>query len=233
MLALEFLDAPVIKQVTGTVGDAQFVWALLSSGEQTLDVTTTERQQSRLVESWKRLVGLMPIENRRLAAALHYFHTACRLERVGQSGWEFLPEILLNLSKVLETLFPPPSGTGTIDSARAGLRQVGLIDDAIERDFVPVIALRNFLDVGHPSLAVFAQSDLEVVQHFCEKVEASFRDMLRVVTDEVRRGQLALADFTREPREDVLRVIERIRVEAVPTEPSPAVTSSDDAGVGA
>lgn len=210
VLTLEFVDAPQVVRVTGRVGEAEFVWALLSTADAS-DVTNTERQEERLADSWNRMSALMPMEKRRLAAAVCYFSAACRLELAGAFAWEFLSDILMNLAKVLETLFPPSGDVGSIDASRAGLRSLAMGDEQIERDFVPVLALRNALDVGHPSLAVFDQADLEVVQRYCESVVAPFRAMLADAFAAVELGVLVLAPFEREPRREVVRVIEQIR----------------------
>lgn len=210
VLTLEFLDAPRVVRVTGRVGEAEFVWALLATGH-AFEVTNTERQEKRLADSWNRMLALMPMEKRRLASAVCYFSAACRLELAGDFAWEFLSDILLNLAKVLETLFPPSGDIGSIDASRAGLRSLGMGDEQIERDFIPVLALRNALDVGHPSLAVFHQTDLEVVQRYCQSVIAPFRAMLADAFAAVEHGRLVLAPFEREPRREVVRVIEQIR----------------------
>lgn len=210
VLTLELVDAPRVVRVTGRVGEAEFVWALLATGH-AFEVTNTERQEERLADSWNRMLALTPMENRRLAAAVCYFSAACRLELAGDFAWEFLSDILLNLAKVLETLFPPSGDMRSIDASRAGLRSIQIGDEQIERDFIAVLALRNALDVGHPSLAVFDQTHLKVVHRYCESVIRPFRAMLAHAFAALEDGRLVLAPFEREPRLEVVRVIEQIR----------------------
>ena len=225
LLNLEFSDTPIITKIVGWVGEAPFVWALPSSAY-AVEVTNTERQQDKIMRSLARLPPLFPIENRRLAAALHYYFVACRLERVGNSPWEFLSEILLNLAKVLETLFPPSGDEGTMDSARAGLSQLGFESEEIERDFVSVIALRNYLDVGHPSLALFEEGQLAVVHDFCEGVEQPFRDMLARLIDQISEGALEIAPYeATAPRSEVMAIIDRIAARAGQEHPPPEPAS--------
>src|SRR5262245_22147581 len=109
LLNVEFVDPPVIERVEGKVGDVSFRWELLK-WYASYDVTTKDLQETRFAETWQRFDTIAPIENRRLLAALYYFHLACRLERVGHSPWEFMGEVILNLSKILEALFNGPEG---------------------------------------------------------------------------------------------------------------------------
>lgn len=114
----DFVDAPGVVAVTGNIGDIEFKWAY-TNYPVTLDVTSKQIQERRFYESWERLQLLLLAENRRLFAALNYFYVACRLAVVGASPWEFTAEIVMNLSKVLEVLFPA-SPNKTIEAARAG-----------------------------------------------------------------------------------------------------------------
>jgi hypothetical protein len=211
LLCLDFIDAPTVKRVTGAVGDSNYVWAFVRSGSFSFDVTSTHIQEERLVRTYERLTAVLPPNRRRVVAAVHYFQVACRLARVGQSSWEFLSEVLLNLSKCLEVLFPADSARGTIDAARGGLDRLGFSTTEIERDFVPVIALRNALDVGHPSLGIFKADDAEVVHRYCEDVESAFRDMLRRLVDAINEGTFEPAHANTDPSREALGVIRRIR----------------------
>jgi hypothetical protein len=73
---------------------------------------------------------------------------------VAVTAGEFLAEALPNYTKVLVVLFPGQPGVETMDSARAGLRQLGYPDLEIERDFIPAMALRSHIDVAHVYLGV-------------------------------------------------------------------------------
>ena len=54
-----------------------------------------------------------------------------------------MPEMILNLSKVLEVLFPPDGAGRTLDAARRGLTALGFSRTEIEGDYIPAMALRN------------------------------------------------------------------------------------------
>jgi hypothetical protein len=118
---------------------------------------------------------------------------------------------LLNYAKILEVLFPGPSGR-TIDSARAGLAELRFLTGEIEAWFVPALALRNNIDVAHVSLAVFKQGDLEVLHKYSGGAEGHFRTLLARVCDEVATGRWELPEYRNDgPSDAVSATIEGLR----------------------
>jgi hypothetical protein len=210
MLNIDLIDSPVIRQVTGTVGTAQFVWGLLS-GQSHFDITNKDQQQERVALAWDRLQLIVPPERRRVLAAAHYFYVACRLERAGHTPYEFMSEVLLNLSKTLETLFPGSPGE-TIESARAGLKRLGYSSKEVEKNFIPAIALRNNIDVGHVSLTIFTTDQLSILHQYTEEAEKAFREMLIRVFDLMTSDEFVSVPYSdSKSHSDASAVIERLR----------------------
>ncbi|MEU8076785.1 hypothetical protein AB0B31_15180 [Catellatospora citrea] len=210
-LNVEFIDAPVITEVTGRVGDAEFVYQHAKRASP-VDLTNQQRQIERLTDSWGR-VQLLRHADRRVVAALHYFHVACRLERAGHTPWEFMAEVLLNYTKLLEVLFP--NGDKTIDGTRMGAQQLGFTSAFVDEWFVPALSLRNDIDVAHVSLADFEPDQLAVLHTYTERAERHFRDLLR-------RVMAGVADKTFNPpsakgsgHTKASKIIERMRAAQV------------------
>jgi hypothetical protein len=119
LLNLEFADPPVVSRVDGTIGGAAFRWEL-ANWQMQFRTTTQEQQEAAVQRSWERIrtIGKDPY-GRRIVAAIHYFYVACRLARQAGTPGEFLAEVLLNLAKTLEVLFPMSrNDAGTIESSR-------------------------------------------------------------------------------------------------------------------
>jgi hypothetical protein len=181
LLNVGFHDPPVIQMTEGELNGVAFCWELQATAS-AFDVTTTERLQDWFALSWQRLNLVANPQNRRLLRALHYFHVATRLERAGHSSWEFLAEIVLNLSKVLVVLFPPTQpDEQPRDAVRHGLSRFGYDERTIERDFLPAMALRDTLDVAHVSLVALPTSSLRLIYAFTERAESSFRELLSTI----------------------------------------------------
>ena len=114
------MDPPYVERVEGTIGSTSFAWVLAEWRAQHR-TTTQEQQQQRFAHAWDRMSAISEPRRRRLVAGLHCFHVACRLAREGCTAGEFIAEVVLNLAKSLEVLFPPPGDGRTRDTARAGL----------------------------------------------------------------------------------------------------------------
>lgn len=196
LLNLELADPPVVERVEGRIGDAPFRWELKDWKMEFL-TTTQELQEQRVALSWARFDLISKPGNRRLIAALHYFHIACRLCRAGNSPWEFMSEAILNLSKILEVLFPPTRGDGqTIKAAKEALGKLGYTEVEIDRDFVPAMELRNNIDSAHVDLSLFSRDQLRTLHAYTESAEFAFRSMLRKLIDQIESGKYDLMQYT-------------------------------------
>lgn len=210
LLSTEFADPPYVEKVYGRVGKVPFEW-IMASYKPYLRLTKIEDTKNSILTSWKRLNILDVPQNSRIIASLHYFHVACRLKAAGDSPWEFMAEVILNLCKVLEALFPP-SGTGkSMDSARAGLENLGYSETEIERDFIPAMALRNNIDSAHVDLSVFPTEQLKVIINYTDTAEDAFQKMLQRLIAKTQEGIYFPAPYG-EPkiRQAAEKIIEKI-----------------------
>jgi hypothetical protein len=187
----QLADPPIISRIDGVIGDRQFRWEL-RGWAMGFDITTNENQQGRLVKAFDTIDVLSDTAHRRVFAALHYFHVACRLERVSGTPGEFLAEALLNYAKVLEVLFPPTAGLQSRESIRSGLRQLDFAHEDIESDYMPAIALRNEVDVAHVDLTLFTPDHLQALHRYVGRAERTFRQLLARVTDRLISGSFRI-----------------------------------------
>jgi hypothetical protein len=194
LLNVSFADPPYVEMVDGMAGPCSFRWELAEVWGW-YQITTQEKQEREFAEAWARMPVIAEPHRRRLVAALHYFHVACRLALVGATPGEFVAEVVLNWAKTLEVLFPP-AGDGKIrDAARAGLRDLGYSDAEVERDFVPAMALRNEIDVGHVELGLFTMGQLKTIHAFTEHAVSAFRAMLARLLERVASGGAEVASY--------------------------------------
>jgi hypothetical protein len=154
LLNVEFADPPVIVISSGRVGDVEFNWQVERTAGP-FEVVDQHVQEAKITAAWGRLALIADGGNVRLRTAAYYFYEACRLEQAGSAVSEFLAEILLNLAKTLEVLFPVTDQRGSRDTVRAKLHALGYSDEDVESYFLPAMALRDELDVAHINLASF------------------------------------------------------------------------------
>jgi hypothetical protein len=211
LLAVDFADPPIITRVDGRVGEVEFRWEL-ASWRASFEVTTQEKQEQSVLTSWQRIGFLSKPGSRRLLAALHYFHVALRLARRGEIAGEFLPEMVLNFSKALEVLFPPAGDGRTRDAVRAGLRSLGFSETDIEADYIPALALRNEIGVGHVALALFKVDQLSVIHGYVEHAESAFKILFSRIFEKLETCSFDIEPY--EPKSadgEAVQIIERLR----------------------
>lgn len=209
LLSLHFADPPIVERVEGSIGARLFRWEL-REWKFHFGVTDQDHQEKSVVLAWDRVVVVAARERRRLLAAIAYFHTAVRLLDVSHTPGEFLAESILNFSKVLEVLFPGPPQQ-TISSARAGLAQLGYSENDQDDLFIPAIALRNRIGVGHVDLTIFTSAQLESIHEYCEHASTSFRELLNRMFDRIADGSYDVAPGeASHPEPEDLRIIGRL-----------------------
>lgn len=214
LLAIEFADPPNIEGVDGQIGEVKFRWEL-EIWKSNVELTTQEKQELRVKASWERIDVISKPGRRRLLAALHYSHVAFRLAIRGEIPGEFLPEMVLNLSKVLEVLFPPSGGGKTRDAVRTGLLQLGFSETEIEADYLPAIALRNKIDVGHVYLSSFKVDQLALIHAYTDRAEIAFKLLLKRVLEKLGSGSFEVKPYKPKTADgEVLKILKRLQEHA-------------------
>jgi hypothetical protein len=211
LLNVAFADPPFIDRVDGVIGGDAFRWEL-SNWRMEFLTTTQEQQEQRAAKAWERMEILAERHRRRLIAGLHYFHLACRLAREGRTAGGFVAEVVLNLAKSLEVLFPPREDGRSRNAVRTQLRAIGFSEDEIEGNFIPAMALRNEIDVGHVELGLFKMDQLKIIHAFTERAETAFRTMFERLLKTIEEGKGDISAYEgRTPRKEAVDLIERLR----------------------
>ena len=190
LLNIYFAEPPVVKCTSGKVGACSFRW-ILDSLNSSFEVTSRDKQEHIVIDSFERLKIFNGTSNRRLAAALYYFYMARRLEEAGNSPYEFMSEIILNFNKVLEILLGDSR-----DKVRKELLNFGYTETEIEMKFIPIMILRNEFDVGHVFIKIINEEHLTLLYEYLNKSEKDFRDLFKKVIISVEDGSYI---FNEEP----------------------------------
>lgn len=211
LLNVEWADPPVVERVHGVIAGVPFRWEL-GIWKCQFRMTDQEKQEQRFVNSWQRMNLISEPTNARLFAALHFYYVAVRLRCRGTLAGEFLSEMILNLAKVLEVLFPPDGDGKSRDAARRGLRKLGFDEEDIEADYIPAMALRNEIDVGHVDLGLFKPDHLKLIHGYVERAEYAFHELLERVLTRVAEGSYEIPAYTRGPVQgSAVAVVERMQ----------------------
>jgi hypothetical protein len=106
-----------------------------------------------------------------------------------------MSESVLNLAKVLESLFPPAGDGKTRDAARKGLLALKYSEEEIEEWFIPALALRSEMDVAHVWLALLSSDQIEALTAYAENAVSRFRDLLTKVVQLSIDGDAQIPEY--------------------------------------
>ena len=190
LLNVEFLDPPLVIGVNVNIGGSQTTWSLRRTGG-VLEGTTQADLEQEAKQSWQRVEALNRPEYLRLLAALNYFYVGCRLLAAGHAAFEFMAEAILNFAKVLDVLFVS-GGQASREQVRMGLTTIGIPKGEIEREYIPLILLRNEFDIAHVALTYPSAEQFDTLHRFTEGAEGSIRDLLRELLRQLDAGTLKL-----------------------------------------
>jgi len=210
LLNIEYADPPVIKQIEREIGKTSFRWEL-AGWHAEFRTTTQEKQELAFVSSWER-IGLLSLPtNTRLLAALHFYYTAVRLLRRATIAGEFLPEAIMNFSKVLEVLFPPDGDGKTRNAARMRLEELEFTELEIEADYIPAMVLRNEIGVGHVDLGLFKPEQLTLIHGYVRRAEFSFHTLFQRLFEKIKSNEFTIKPYERKPiKGSALAVVNRL-----------------------
>ncbi len=202
-----------VTEISGQVGDVSFNFEYEMAGEDFLEIMP-EQIEERIRDAFRELAIVGQGQNLRLTASLYYFSVASRLKTVGQSPWEFMVEIILNLTKALEILFRRT--THWKDEIRNGLKELGYSGEEVERKFIPLIELRSNLDIAHPKITVPDHRQLQTLYEYLAVSSGNFYDLYGRLFRGINEGYFALPQtdglvFDKEDQKGFDRIIESIK----------------------
>ncbi len=182
LLALYYPEAPYVERTSGKVGDVEFGWEMQHAASFKRKVNCDDLV-GYIELCFTNLPFFEDLRYIRFAAALHYYHVTRRLVVTGNSPYEFMAEIILNLNKILEVLFGPRR-----DSVREELKKLGYSSEDIEIRFIPLMILRNEFDVGHAFLSVIDTDVLKELYSYLNFLEEDFCELLQRILRRMNDG---------------------------------------------
>jgi hypothetical protein len=168
-----FLPRPVTVTYARIVAGSAILRSELRRAAYAIEVVTEEDYLDRVRYAMSAADVILNGNHSALLAAAAYMHAAERLASIGNSPVEFAPEILLNLTKVLEVLFG-----NTRDRIRAGLTSLGYGEAEREGIFIPLVIMRNEIDVGHAKLTSLSPDVLDQLYSFLIDVPFSMKELI-------------------------------------------------------
>lgn len=198
-----------IESVDGTVAGQQ-VMALFPAESYSLLLASVDIE-SRFARVQSAILG-PAVENPsypRFVVSTRYFHHALRL--IAPTEVNYIPysvhaEVLLNLAKSIEILFGPSR-----NELRTRLRELGYSNVQIETQIVPIIIVRNEMDVGHPSSGNANPGEVAVLWRFVDRAIQNVTALLQNVSQYICQNQGFLTPLTDPGETDRAKFVSKIQ----------------------
>lgn len=211
LLNVELADPTAIVGVTLESEDGTYRLQYRGGAQRVDRDTSPELQAERIGATLRRLESPRVAQSSRLQAGLHYFHVAARLLTIAESPWEFMPEAVLNMNKVLEVLFASDRiCPNSNQQAREELARLG-VSERQRETLISVMKLRSHMDVAHVDTWEYPPDSLSGVHDLLRVAEPVMRDVLRTLVEKVDSGEFVLKpDWDSTPNEDVVELLGRL-----------------------
>jgi hypothetical protein len=168
-----------VEEVTGHIAPDFDLAYLITGFAHRLMILDTEQRKVFLDKAFG-FVDLPVPPAERLIVATIYFQQALRLVSPHEVHVPLLnisAEVFLNLSKCLETLFG-----GNRDKVREKCKTIGYSDDQIEEQIIPILVVRNELDIAHPVGTRISSDDIQTLRDYIFRSIENVRSILITVS---------------------------------------------------
>lgn len=184
MLSLKLGIYTSTSNVSGEVAGVGFTAIAPANVYSALIATVASDQRADLIQESLSLVNPNSKSYNRFATCCLYYRHALRLRSPRQvtfPPYTALPEVLLNLAKCIELLFSASSRNDLRDK----LKTVGYSKERIESQLIPILIIRNEVDVGHASSGITEDDEISVLRKFVDRSVLNVGSLLMAVSQKI------------------------------------------------
>jgi len=193
-----------VKLFTVMIGTEAFDF-VLSPVRRQLVAATAEENKARIKESLVDWMGFKE-EHRPFLSALSYFRQAHRLALIQPGAEPLVSEILLNLAKAIEVMFR----SSNRDEIRRQAATWGFPSEEIEEVMLPILILRNELDVAHVALAQLTVAERETIVEFALQAISNMEVIIERIAKGLFSGTIRLAPVSSAVAKDKRKLLTAI-----------------------
>lgn len=169
--------------------------------------TTEEKNVEHIVKSFERWLDI-PKGEEIFVIALYYYRHALQLSRIEPSPQTMIPEVILNLSKVLEILFHDANDT---DKFVDKCQRIGLENNFVEQKLKPILILRNKIGSGHAMAVPLSIEQKDMVQKFIMAAFHNVQFLIEFVWKQAKAGNYTFKPISQELNKSQQDLLERIQ----------------------
>lgn len=192
-----------IREFVVKIGESKFRFET-STHSYGITIATTEHNEGMATQSIQDWLALRP-ESVRLVMASYYWRHAMRLANLEPSRQSLTAEVILNLAKAIEIIL-----SSNRERLRSRAIEWGFESDFIEKRIIPVLLIRNKLDVAHVTTGPLSAEQHQVILDFTGVALTQVNTLIARVFEMSKSGDIELdpvsASMDKE-KEDLLQDI--------------------------
>lgn len=200
-----------VRSITGNISGRDFKVTYPGLAYSILVNEYSPAERGSVIAGAVNLVNVgSPSYLRYVTCCLYYQHALRFLSPYEVSFSEFvaLPEIILNLSKCIELLFP----SGSRDELKKSLLKTGYSEEQISSQLISIIILRNQFDVGHITSGGVTAEEIEILRQFCNRSVGNVRALLKSVAVKIGENQNFLQPLSKIMSSDNKKRLEQLEI---------------------
>ncbi|WP_157201969.1 hypothetical protein [Massilia sp. Root335] len=208
-LSVELKTYCDLHDINGTIDQKPFSLIYTPDGMSVSLFNTDPFERFKNIDRAFSLVDPNSPSYMRFVTCSSYFHQALRLMSPYQVNFApdiTLPEVLLNLAKCIELLFP----SSNRDDLRKKLLMLGYSKEQIESQLISIIVVRNEIDVGHPLSGLVNQEEITALRVFTQRAIENVQAMLKKTAANIRNNTQFLAPLTNSGASSRSKLIEKL-----------------------
>jgi hypothetical protein len=204
LMSLKFSVFVWIKTFEARIGEGRY--RLDSSTlRYTITTSTVEERIAEVKSSIEDWLGCRHERHHRMYSAFYYLRHAQRLAVLQPCSESMVGEVILNLAKSLEVVF----GSAQRDVIRDKARQWGIHASEVETFIVPLVLLRNEMDVAHVGIEPLTPAQRQILLDFMGAAMIYIRGLLQRIFQGASAGSVQL-DPVPSSNHDRSRLLQRI-----------------------
>lgn len=167
-------------------------------------VATSERNKERAkqsIDDW----ATQRRESLRAVMAIYYYRHAMRLASLEPDRQAMAAEVTLNLAKAIEIIF-----SSDRERLRARAEEWGLDREFVERWIVPILLIRNELDVAHVASGPLSHMQHQAMLDFLDRAFTHVHALLSRVIEMAQSGKVTLDPPSAAVEADKERLLKKI-----------------------
>jgi hypothetical protein len=169
-----------------------------------ITIATTEHNQTEAIQSVDNWLKQRR-ESLRAVMAIYYYRQALRLAALEPDRQSMVAEVILNLAKAIEIIF-----SSDRERLRSKAKEWGLDTDFIERWIIPVLLIRNELDVAHVASAPLLSTQHQAILDFLARASVHVQTLLLQVLEMSQSGRVILDPPSASVDADKERLLKKI-----------------------